>query len=460
MTQRSDETLATVRRAVRSVIESTPELRNHPELERRLASRMVGISLAAADLIAEEKRLSDDIASRAEPSPEPMAVAQAAGDIHRRTAVDSAADVLTATRDAIDFPNFVTSLITGVFQAIQNTSIQQLEAFGDLLDAVDTTTDDFATTQITDARATQWAMERFGVFTIEEYDDEKTLTLKEDAQMPDSATLERALGATASEARTVVDGDLETTLLPLVKRKLARERQSMLATMVLMGLQRVVVDDGHIHASMRLQVDARSAAEQAKAEQFDTRVETEASGSFGVGAWGASARMAASVGYVKSDEQFTSEDIAVSAGLRSSVDLRFRTLPLDVTRMAGGRKLDSLVGKSMVPDRERELGAPGSLLAKKPPRSTNTTKLPTPVGAGKLLDDDKTLKEASKAREAAAKRDEEEQKKKDAKTPPKEPPKKTPPPDQSTKAPAKTKALERVGGWATPPTATDERYTR
>ena len=74
----------------------------------------------------------------------------------------------------------------------------------------------------------------------------------------------------------------------------------MLATMVKMGLQRVVVDDGQLHASMQLQVDARSTAEQRQREQLDTRVETEASGSFGAGAWGASARVAASVGFVRS----------------------------------------------------------------------------------------------------------------------------------------------------------------
>jgi len=60
-----DQTLAVVRRAVRSVVESTPELRERPQLQRRVAERMVGVSLAAAELIAEEDRLSRDIAKRA-----------------------------------------------------------------------------------------------------------------------------------------------------------------------------------------------------------------------------------------------------------------------------------------------------------------------------------------------------------------------------------------------------------
>src|SRR5690606_25564952 len=166
-----------------------------------------------------------------------------------------------------------------------------------------------------------WVASRWSAFVVEADGDSPHLVLRDGSEMPAAEEIARAVGASASEAAAVSDDDLDETLLPLVRRKLARDRQSMLSTMVLMGLQRVVVDDGHLHASMRLQVDARSIAEQRQAEQFDSRVETEASGSFGMGAWGASAKLSASVGYVKSDDQFSREDIAVQAGLRSSVDL-------------------------------------------------------------------------------------------------------------------------------------------
>lgn len=378
------ETLAVIRRAVRSVVENTPELRSRPELERQIAERMVGVSMAAAELIAEEQRLSNDIAERVgrKPTLVPLAEAQAASDIHGRTAVRSAADVLASTRDAIDFPRFVTSLITGVFQAIQTTNIEQLQAFDDLLQTVSSSTDDFATSNISPARAALWAVNRFKAFATEGEGDDLRLVLRAGAEMPETEEFKQALDASDAEVGTVDEDELNESLLQLIRRKLARDRQSMLATMVLMGLQRVVVDDGHLHASMRLQVDARSLAEQTEAEQVDTRLETEASGKFGMGAWGASAKMAASVGYVRSDEQFTQEDIAVSAGLRSTVDLRFRTVPLDVTRMAGDRTLDQIQERSKVPEREMELG---SLIAKAPPRATSKPTLPTPADPGSLL---------------------------------------------------------------------------
>jgi hypothetical protein len=398
------EILATVRRAVRSVVEETPELRRYPDLERRIANRMVGVSLAAANLMAEEKRLSDEIGARAiaqglDADPSPLAMAQTASDLHGQSAVRSAAGVLRATRDAIDFPNFVTSLITGVFQSIQTSNIQQLQAFSDLMEATSGTLDDFASTQITDGRALAWAAGRFPVFTTQGEGDAARLALRPDAEMPPDAELGRVLGASASEVRTIDSSDLNGTLLPIVRRKLARDRQSMLSTMILMGLQRVVVDDGHLHASMDLRVDARSIAEQTRGEQLDTRVETEASGSFGMGAWGASARLSASVGFVKSDEQYTREDIAVQAGLRSSVDVRFHTEPLDTQRVANERTLDRLRDRSLVPDAERS--ASRNLIETAPTRATERPRFPTPSAPGSLISREGggTLEEARRARE-------------------------------------------------------------
>jgi hypothetical protein len=403
MTSARERTVETVRRAVRSVVEATPELRRDPALSRAVAERMVGVSLAAAELIQEEQRLSRQIGQRERRArPAPLASAQAAGDIHRRTAVNSAAGTLKATRDAIDFPGFVTSLISGVFQSIQSSNIQQLQAFADLLEAVNSSTSDFATSQISAERAAQWATSRFPALSASGSGEDLELSLRDDAELPEAEELARVLGASEEEVSTIDESELGETLLPLVRRKLARDRQSMLSTMVLMGLQRVVVDDGAIHASMQLQVDARSSAEQRQSEQTDMRVETEASGSFGMGLWGASAKLSASVGFVKSDDQLTKEDIAVSAGLRSSVDVRFRAVPLDMKRMASDRTLDKIRDRSMVPETEKAIG-PGGLLTQQTPATTQRT-MPTPAAPGSLLSGKggDTMSEAVKAREKAA----------------------------------------------------------
>ena len=341
-------TLDVVRRAVRCVVEQTPELRDRPELRQRLAANMVGVSQAAAELLEAEQQFDQQIAKRKKPA---LSQAQAAGDIHRRTAVNSAAGVLQATRQAIDFPGFVTSLISGVFQAMTTSTIQQLEAYANLLTAINTSTSAFAAGNITPGRAATWAASQFAQFQIT--GDPPQLALKDDAEMPTAQELRSALEASAEEVSEIAEDNLEETLLPLVSRKLARERQSMLATMVLMGMNRIVVDDGRIHASMELQVDARSTAEQTQADRFDSRFSTSASGSFGTGMWGASASMSASVGYVRSDEQFTREDIALRAGLRSSVDIGFHTEPIQLDRMARSGTVSRVRERALVPEAER-----------------------------------------------------------------------------------------------------------
>jgi hypothetical protein len=84
-------------------------------------------------------------------------------------------------------------------------------------------------------------------------------------------------------------------------------------------------------------------------------VTTSGSGSFGMGIWGASASLSATVGYVKSDEQYSREDIAVRAGLRSSVDVAFHTEPISLERMASKKTIQSMQSGAMNPDTEKSL---------------------------------------------------------------------------------------------------------
>lgn len=80
----------------------------------------------------------------------------------------------------VDFPEFVSSLVQGVFHAIVDASIQQMEAYAELVNKASKAVDEFVESDAPDAPA----------------------------------------------------------------RKLARQRQQQLATMVLMGINRIVVTNG------------------------------------------------------------------------------------------------------------------------------------------------------------------------------------------------------------------------
>lgn len=341
-----------VRRTVRQLVEKNPELVHDAALRQRLARAMVSAGDTAADLIAEEQALDEQIARRV-----PVAQAANAGRDFQPGAVSRAGQAVRDLREAIDFPGFVTNLLTGVFQAITTSNLQQLQAFADLLEAVNTGVGQFANQQIDDARAAQWASQRFSglVFTPPPRAGEAPdLQVGDSGRAPEERELREALGLSSEEARSVDSSDLMGTLVPLVKRKLARDRQSVLATMVLMGMNRVVVDEGRLHASMDMVVDARSMLEQQEQSRTDFRLNTSASGSFGMGMWGASASMSASVGYVRSNQEHSQEEMAARAGLRSSVDVTFHTEPFPLNRMANASTRRTLQDRSMVPEAERQ----------------------------------------------------------------------------------------------------------
>ena len=70
----------------------------------------------------------------------------------------------------------------------------------------------------------------------------------------------------------------------------ASARQQILASMVMMGMQRIVIESGRINAAMRFHIDTRDAASADSASRFNLENRAEVSGKFGFGPWGAFSR--------------------------------------------------------------------------------------------------------------------------------------------------------------------------
>ncbi len=320
-------TLSAVRSQVRSMLEAMPGYHQaSPAARRRTAHDLVGVAMAGADLLATEVEQDERLHSRGMAAPA-LSQAQAIGDT-----AQAGAAAMEGLRNAVDFPTFVQSLITGVFNAISNANVHQFERLGSLLEAVSRSTPDMASSSITDASAAQWAARQFAGLRL---GDGGTLQLADDAEFePIRAALRGSLGASSDELDQVDEDELGETLLPLVKRKLARDRRRMLATMIQMGLQRIVVDEGRIHASMDLRVDTSALRERQRDERTDFRLNASASAEAGGPGWGANASMDTTVGYVMSDAQYSRDELQTQAALRSSVDLAFRTEQVPLDRVA------------------------------------------------------------------------------------------------------------------------------
>lgn len=348
-----DERLRVVRRSVRGVLDATPAFaKAAPKVRRDLARKMVTVAMMGTDLAAEEEIQRAKAVARF-PA---MTAAQEFGDATR-----AAGRTFRELREAIDFPTYVQQLISGVFQAITQSNISQLTAIGEMLDAVSRTEDEFTSENIRDGDVMAWAVGKFPFMRIRE----GTLQVREGVDLTEHASeIAAQLRVSASEVSSLDESDLMGTLGPLIRQRIGRERQQMLATMVQMGLQRVVVDEGRLHASMDMRVDTRSAqnTQQARREELD--IDTGASAQVGMGMWGASAHLNVGYNKVQADSSSTNEEIATRAGLRSSVDLAFRTDQIPLDRMASRSQRARLEANARVPTTDSQ--GEGSLLSSAP----------------------------------------------------------------------------------------------
>ncbi|MCC8552484.1 hypothetical protein [Xanthomonas hortorum] len=342
-----------LRAAVRDVLERAP---HYPALaahdRQALAQAMVTVSALAADLLAEEHDADQQIHST------PMVLARAQeqqpafGEAAKRIA-----DTTNSVLNAVSFPRFVTDLINGVFRAMLDSNAQQMQQYVELLGAVSASAGGFERTQFGVGQVRQWVADHFPEAI--EYDapdpgdspdpDEvaqQKLRLRGGASMPTAADIRATLGVGEEET---IDASNPEQLVPLARRYLARQRQQMLATMVAMGMQRIVVDSGRINAAMRFHIDTRSAANEERGSQFSLQNRIKAAGKFGVGPWGASAEIENNIGYVSTQRAQRTEEMNTDLELTSSVELNFHSDYLPLNQMAAQAQADRVRGATLNP---------------------------------------------------------------------------------------------------------------
>ena len=308
-----------------------------------------------------------------------FAQAQNAGQDFSGVATQRLASTTRDVLNAVSFPRFVTELITGVFKAMNDSSQQQMTAFVDLIRNVSQTTEGFADSNVGISGARSWLAEHFptayeiqgaeeddgspedlsGLDPAErrqreaeaqaERDAATRLVLKPNASPPSEAALRSALGVPPGES---ISGGNPEALVPLARQVLARNRQQLLATMVQMGLQRIVIESGRLNAAMRFHIDASSAAANDRGSQFDMRNTTEVGVGAKFGPWGAEAKMQNTIGYVSTDRTQTSENMNTSVDLDSAVELVFRTDYVPLARLAGVGEVERIRVNTLNPEAE------------------------------------------------------------------------------------------------------------
>lgn len=246
-------------------------------------------------------------------------------------AASNIARITQDTLNAIAFPTFVADLIKGTFQAIVDASIQQMEAYATLLSNVAKTVEQFASDNITDNNARDWLVGAYPRhIALDTAGETPRLMLAkgaDDAPQPDWQG-DLNLGNDFS----FDEQSLEDTLVPSARRKMAQGRQQTLATMVLMGMNRIVITKGRIKAGMGFRIDTTDRSTSKYASNFEAKHESEAK--YGWFLSPVSASVKNSVTYVSSTKKDSESELDVSADLTGEVDLQFKSDYFPLERFA------------------------------------------------------------------------------------------------------------------------------
>jgi len=280
----------------------------------------------------------------ADPAAAPVAAAPAATP--KPPATETLAQRAGALVNEIDFPGFVAGLVHGTFDAIVDASIRQMESYSSLVSAVAKTVDQFTEENVSPNQARDWLAQRY---------PGEVRVAQPTAEQPAPVLVPAAEGLTPVWLGEYgIDGEelttelLEERVLPQVRTHVGAERQQLLATMVMLGMNRVAVKDGSITAKVMFRANANDAAKVGYATGSDPK---------SVADWGERGSLTYSAGsstMVSTLGVNAQSDTTLRADLFGEVRLNFvsETLPLD--KLADAAKIalvqrNSAVTRAAVP---------------------------------------------------------------------------------------------------------------
>jgi hypothetical protein len=183
----------------------------------------------------------------------------------REAATESIGRRAGALSDELDFPEFVASLVHGTFDAMVDASIRQMESFADLVAAVAKPIEQFTEENVTPNQARDWLVEQYPKDLMLNRDSDGVRVVPRPAAggEGDEAPSPDWLASFGLEGQELTPDLVEQELLPKARERVARHRLQTLATMVLLGMNRVIVKDGTIGARLRFRA---AAADHAKVD--------------------------------------------------------------------------------------------------------------------------------------------------------------------------------------------------
>jgi len=263
------ETLNEARRAVANMLSQSDSFRAlDTEQREKIANGTAAIAAVLAEPHAQQQEQEPEQTASELAAPEGKFTAQGARE---------GAAVAGALLQAVDFPTFVAKLVEGVFHAIVHSSIEQMQAYGELVANVAKSLNEFRDENVSENQGRDYLVQQFpdtfqiDVDTADDGTRQPRVRVKDGVDENSALQKINSSGLTGGKPVTSLDDDTaEGTLVPAARTQIATGRQQLLATMVLMGINRIVVTDGKIQAKVMYDFQARDNFHyQNSATQFD-----------------------------------------------------------------------------------------------------------------------------------------------------------------------------------------------
>jgi hypothetical protein len=375
------DTLAAVRPEVRNLLLSVPAYRNLSSAEQmQIAGAMVKVATYMSNpdgVITEARAKTAPALARAQAEKEDpieatkrrLSGSEQVNKNFEAAAVKQGVEQFGALVQKVDFPKFVGGLIKNVFQAIVDSSIEQMRAYGELLANVAKTVDEFAKDNISENNARDWLSSKFPDALGVEMNSMSSGFAEGDAAPEPSPSLAakgenpaQRLGQISNElglekpVTDISDPNEELRLVLGARLQMARSRQQLLASMVMLGINRIVITDGLIHAKvifdMRASDEAQRTAVASMSDRKTDAAKVAVNASYGgwfspVKASMSSEASTEHVATVQSAVEDTSESKAeVKAKLSGEVRVNFKSDYFPMEKMASPQMIAAIQGNA------------------------------------------------------------------------------------------------------------------
>ena len=278
------QAVAAVRPQVRELLTKIPSYHALPADEQRaLAANMVKVMSYISDpngivqtLPPPEPPLAQAQANAVEATKQSLSQSPGAvGKDFKAGAVREGVDQFGALVKKVDFPKFVGGLIKNVFQAIVESSIEQMRAYGELIANVSKTVDSFMQDNISPGAGRDWLAQKYpDALGVEVNANAGEMAAGDPAPAPAASLVAKGddpsvrLAEISHEMNLnppvsdITDADAELRLVTAARLQMAKSRQQLLASMVMLGINRIVVTDGSITAKVIFDMRAEDSAKR------------------------------------------------------------------------------------------------------------------------------------------------------------------------------------------------------